>query len=291
MALRAWVAILGTVLAFAATAETAGEGGDPKRRLVEQKLKLVEMLVNSPAAKRVPAGKDGESSDLVLQGRQAVEAARKALNEERYDEAAKLLDEALKSASAASRKLSAEGPGFSDSAQRKTLQDLGEQVATYRASVVDLTRDGKVGAEAKGLLARIDNLSAESKQLADVGRLGDANKKLAEAYKLSVEEISRLRAGQEVVLTLKFDTPADEFAYEQKRFHSSEIMVDLMITEGRAEGDKRKLVDSFLGEGRKLKGQADARAETGQYEEAVGLMEKATVQLNRALQSMGVPIF
>jgi len=269
----------------------APAGDDPKRRLLEQKIKLMETLINSPAAKGAAYGREAESALLVEQGKASLDAARNALAENRFDDAAKLLDEALKSASSASRKLSTDGAGLSDSALRKSLADLGEQVATYRLSIVELTRDAKAGAAAKALLDRIDILSAEAKQLAAGGRLGEANKKLADAYKLAVEEISRLRAGQEVVLALKFDTPADEYAYEQKRFASSEIMVEMMIGEGRAEGDQRRLVDGFVGEGRRMKTQAESHAQGGRYREAVAAMEKASTQLNRALQSMGVPVF
>lgn len=270
---------------------SGADNPEPKRKLIEQKIRLLDMLVNSPAAKNAAAGRDPESASLLAKGRASFEAARQALANNQFDEAARLLDEALKSTAAASRKISADGSGLSESAQRKSLADMAEQVATYRAAVVDLTRDNKVAAEARQLLLQIDALSSESTQLADAGRLGDANKKRAAAYKLAVEEITRLRAGQEVILSLKFETPADEYAYEQKRFGSNLTLVDMMIAEGRAEGQKRKLVDDLVTEGHKLKGLAETEAHSGRHKEAVALMEKATVQLNRALQSMGVPVF
>ena len=92
-------------------------------------------------------------------------------------------------------------------------------------------------------------------------------------------------------MSLKFDTPADEYAYEQKRYGSSLIMIDMMIGEGRAEGQKRKLVDSFVTEGNRLRSLAEAEASSRHHKEAVVLMEKAGGQLNKALQSMGIPVF
>lgn len=287
-----WCMSLATaLLAGAVAAQTPSDGVDQKRRLVEQKIKLLEMLINSPAAKGAANGREGESATLLEKGRSSIDNARKALADGRFDEAAKLLDEALKSASSASRKISPGEGGLSDSAQRKSLQDLGEQVEMYRTSLNELAADRDKGAAARALLGRVDALRAESAQLADGGRLGDASRKMADAYKLAVEEMSRLRAGQEVVLSLKFDTPADEYAYEKKRFASNEIMVDMMIAEGRAEGDKRRLVDGFVDAGRQLGARADTRANAGQYPEAVKLMEQASIQLIRALQSMGVPVF
>lgn len=270
---------------------TAPDGPAQKRQLIEQKIRLLDTLVNSPAAKNAAAGSDPESAALIGKGRKSFEAARQAFADNRFDEASRLLDEALKSTSSASRKISPDGSGLSESAQRKSLADMAEQVASYRASVVELTRDGKVGASAKHLLGQIDALLSESKQLADAGRLGDANKKMASAYKLTVEEITKLRAGHEVVMSLKFNTPADEYIYEQKRYGSSLTMIDMMIGEGRADGQKRKLVDSFVAEGNRLRSLAEAEAGSQHHKEAVMLMEKAGGQLNKALQSMGIPVF
>jgi len=280
-------ALIATIVAAQAPADSA----EQKRRLIEQKIRLVEMLIKSPAARGAAQTGESESTALIEQGQRSLDEARKALTEERFDAATTLLDEALKSASTASRKLSATGGSLSESAQRKSLQDLADQVAMYRTSVTELTRDGQRAAEARDLLERIDALSGESQRLATGGRLGEANKKMAEAYRLAVEELTRLRAGQEVVLSLNFETPADEYAYEKKRYGSNEVMIEMMIGEGRAAGGRQQLVDGFVGEGRKLKAQADERAESGQYAEAVKLMEKASAQLTRALQAMGVPVF
>lgn len=290
MRIRWSVALFAALFSGIVAAQAPADNPEQKRRLIEQKIRLVEMLVKSPAAKGAAYGREAESAGLIEEGQRSIDEAKKALAEERFDDATKLLDAALKAATAASRKLSVGGEGLNESAQRKSFQDMGEQVAMYRSSIVDLARDDKSGA-AKALLARVDGLSAEAKQLLDSGRFGEANKKLADAYKHAVEELSRLRAGQEVILSLNFETPADEFAYEKKRFGSNEVMVEMMIGEGRAAGDKRRLVDTFVVEGRKLRDQAETQAMAGQYAEAVTSMEKASAQLIRALQSMGVPVF
>lgn len=141
-------------------AQTSGaDHAEQKRKLIEQKIRLIDMLVNSPAGRKAAAGQDADSAMLLEKGQQSLEAARRAFADSRLDEATRLLDDALKSASSSSRKMSANGGGLSESAQRKRLSDLTEQVATYRASVVDLTRDNKVAVEARQLLSRIDALS------------------------------------------------------------------------------------------------------------------------------------
>lgn len=269
-------------------AEDPGVDVEKSQRLAEQKLKLVEMLVNSPKAQAASESGDAETVALITHGRELLDQARQALASQHYDAAAKALDEALKNVSKANSRSSG---GLSDSVQKQRLQEMTEQVDTYRASLSELGKTKGNAAGVQATLQQVDALVAESRKLAAAGHLGEANKKMAEAYQLETGEISRLRAGQEVVLALKFDTPADEYAYEQKRFQSNEILVNMMINEGRAEGERRQMVDNFLKEAAKLKEEAAGFAQSKNHKEAVTAMEKAIGWLNRALQSMGVPVF
>lgn len=278
------------LLGLCCTVTLAQTDPEQKKRLVEQKLKLVEMLIHSPAAGNASVGREAEAPVLIERSKALVDKAKEALKASQFDAAAQSLDEALRNVAKANSKLTGED-GLSESAQKRQLADLEEQVGTYRTAIADLSRDSRVGAATQPLLARIDALADEGRKLAGAGHPGDASKKMAQAYKLAVEELSRLRAGQEVVMSLKFDTPADEFSYEQKRFQSNEILVGMMLAEGRGEGDKRPLVDGFVAEATKLRDQALLQAQSRQHKDAVATMEKAQIQLNRALQAMGVPVF
>lgn len=281
---RIGLGVLCACLAFACGAQEA----DPQKRLAEQKLKLVEMLVNSPAAQASAASSDGETAGLVAAGQGLLKDARAALSAQRFEEAAKLLDEALRNVSKANAR---NAGGLSDSVQKQRFKEMSEQVATYRVALSDVARDRQIGAQAQDVIRRMDVMADEGNKLSQAGRLGDANKKMAEAYKLAVEELSRLRAGQEVVMSLKFASPAEEYAYEQKRFQSNAILVNMMIGEGRAEGQKRALVDGFTQEAERLRDEAAGQVRAERHKEAVATMEKAYAQLNRALQTMGVPAF
>ena len=273
-------------LLLAASLAGAQEGTpDEQRRLVEQKMRLVEMLVNVQAAKSGTA----VATDRLEKGRKALSLAREAVSENRFDAAEQILDEALRSSSSGSRGVPQST--LSEDALRNAYQNLIEQVATYRASVEDVATDPKIGSAARVLLTRIDGKSAEARQHATAGRFEQANRLLGEAYQLAVSELSRLRSGDEIVHSLNFASPVEEYAYEIKRFESNQILVNMMIGEGKAEGEKRSMIDGFLAEARRLRGEADERSKTGRHKDAVNLMENASGQLNRALQLMGVPVF
>jgi len=279
--------LYGLLLSASVLAQAPAEP-EHQRRLAEQKLKLVEMLVNAPAARAAATSQNSEAAAAIERGRSLLGKAREALAAQRYPEAAGALDEALRSVSKANSRNSG---ALSESVQKQRLQDMGEQVATYRASLAETVKHPAKGLEAQAALERVDAMADEARRLAAAGRLGDANKKMAEAYKLAVEEISRLRAGETVTMALKFNSPAEEYAYEQKRVQSNEILVNMMIAEGKGGGERKAMVDGFVNEAARLKAEAAGLAGNNQHKEAVTAMEKAFTQLNRALQAMGVPAF
>ena len=284
---RLSASLCGLLLSMSVLAQSAADPDHP-RRLAEQKLKLVEMLVNAPAAKAAASSQNSEVAALIERGRSLLATAREALAAQRYGDASAALDDALRNVS---RVNSRNSGALSESAQRQRLQEMGEQVSTYRTSLNDMVKHPAKGLEAQAAVGRVDKVAEEANRLAAAGRLGDANKRMAEAYKLAVEEISRLRQGEVVTMALKFNSPAEEYAYEQKRVQSNEILVNMMIADGRGSGEKKAMVDGFVNEAARLKADAAALAGSNQHKEAVAAMEKAFTQLNRALQIMGVPAF
>lgn len=277
--------VLPFLLACAAANAQLAADADPRGRLMAQKLRLVESLVDSPvrhaASAREPGMPSGTPAAELLQ------RAREALAAARYEEAGLALDDALRNAVRAAARPSPAG-SRSPGAQQATYVGLLEQVATYRAALQDV--DGPAAGEARAATAHIDVLREEAAALADGRRPDEAGRKLAEAYRHAVETLSRLRAGQTVVLSLDFATPADEYDYECRRFDSSELLVGIMLAEGRA-GDRRALVDAFLREGRRLRSVAAAKAGDGDHRSAISAMEQAAAELSRALQAMGAPAF
>lgn len=276
-----------TLLAPVAHAQTSTETDDPRRRLIEQKIRLVESLMNTPAAVESARRSEPDTPAPLLLGKVFLERVRMALAANRMDEAAAALDEALRSAIKASNK---QAPGAQgDVEQRQAFKNLTEQVATFRAALDDLAKQGN--ADARVVVARIDALATEARHAAIAGQWPDANRKLTTAYQHAIESLSKLRAGQTVTLSLKFDTPAEEFDYERKRFQSTELLVGMMLADGRAAGERRNLVDTYLRDGRRLHGTAADQAGAADYKGAVATMESAIGHLNRALQLMGVPVF
>lgn len=175
---------------------------------------------------------------------------------------------------------------------REDLRSVIEQVASYRGGLKAMTSDDKLGARAKAAEAKIDALLNRSERLALTNRLSEALSVANEANRLIVDTIVKLRSGETVVVSLTFDSPMEEYAYEQRRFESNEVMVAMNVEEGRAVDPlKRKAVEDYLNDGRRLRVQAEKNAQIGKYAEAVRSMEAASGKLIKAMQAMGIAVF
>jgi hypothetical protein len=131
----------------------------------------------------------------------------------------------------------------------------------------------------------------EAEKLTAAGRHGDANKMLAEGYQLAVATITKLRDGDVVTIDLKFETPADEYNYEVKRYQSHQMLVDMMLADGHYSEATRNIIDYKIDESRQIKALAENQANVRDFPTAIKSMENATEQLVRALRIGGMSIF
>jgi hypothetical protein len=281
------------VWATGVTAQSvAGDGGAPQsQKLVEQKLRLVELLVASPAAKGGEHLGSQEALAVLDRRRQLLDQARRAMVRGEFDEAGRMLDEVLIRSSRPLAQPSAGGAGLNMIAQQTKLKNLSEQLASYRGTLQSLARAGRPNGDAQTLLTRTDALGKEAEALAAAGHLETANQRLSEAYRLVVQGLASLQAGQTMTLSLQFDTPEQEYAYEQRRFQSNEMLLRMTIDEGRPTAEQLRLVEGLAAEGRRLRDEAIESARAGDHRAAIVAMEKASTRLIRGLQAMGVPIF
>lgn len=284
--------LAGTLLAVAtAMAAEPPDGDNGRRQIAEQKLRLVETLLESPRLKQ--AGADAEAGAALARVRQLLDAARRSIAARDHERAAQALDEALRAASNASAGLQrkAGGAGLTDRVQHEQNAELREQLEGYRASLAETAKQPGARAPAAAALEQVDQLTAAAQQQLRADRQGEANRLLAEAYQIAVSALARLNEGRTIVLALKFETPADEYAYEQQRHRSHALLVNKLKSEDRALGAAREAVDCHLDAGRRLRERAESEAAKQDFGSAVKTMENATAELVRALSAMGLNMF
>ncbi|MBS1197896.1 MAG: hypothetical protein H6R18_1681 [Proteobacteria bacterium] len=267
-----------------ATTDAPASSLSKKMQLAEQKSKLVERLIGPLSDSQTP-----ENTILLANNRRLLEQARTAISRAQPDEAVEKLDEALRNLSRANANLSSEKNA--SERQKKQFEERAAQIESFRQSLQDMATSPQAANAIQQLTIQIDSLTEEGRKLMLSGRQEDAIKHMYAAYKLAIEEISRLREGQEVVVRLHFNSPREEFAYEQKRYYSNEILVDMMSGQDQLSPEIRKRVESLVKAAVDIKNGAASKAGAHDYPLAIQEMEKAILQLNRALQIMGMPVF
>lgn len=266
-----WISVSASVSVALALGDEAKSN---QQRLLEQKILLVErMLQSSPSSDA--SGKSGnpEVAELQAQARELVSIARASLEKGEMEAAREGVDEALKMISSASsiRK----NQRKSTLVQRDRYKDLSEGIASFRDTL---------GAD---LDEEVNALVADARAMAEADDYEGANRLLSRAYEETVSAVARVRDKQTVVYALNFETPADEYAYEVRRFNGNRMLVDLMLEKHKG-GAVSELVQKYLDDAEGARGIAEAEAEVGNYQEAVSTMEKAGQHLRRALSLLGV---
>ena len=258
------LAFIGILLVSMAAAETAAS-----RAVLEQKVKLLESYLASTTVARIEAAGDNEANAELQRARSIFAAARTALVDGDLERAAAGLDEALRTASAATA--GARSRPRRTAAQSKTeYEHLRGQILNYATALDRNPRPGEDKAGAERDRARLGQILDTASSHADAGRYDLARDALAEAYRLAVLAITAQRKGETTVFRLAFETPADEYSYERKRNDSYEMLVEITVGEKKSPpSDLTATVDRLVGESRQLRERATAAASAGDYPAAI----------------------
>lgn len=262
---------------------------EDQRRLIVQKLSLLQAYLKSGSIQR--ARQDGgiEAMALVTEAEAYLATARRSLDEDRLQDAGEALDKGLRSASMASAHMTR--PQRSAEQEKRQYDKLDRQIRSYLDAIGEALKDADPKSRPDEGLARVDKLITEAARLAGTGEYRNANKLLTEAYQLTVTMVAALRKGATLVSTLSFATPADELEYERRRNGSYEMLVGILLEERQGTANPlKRLADRYLSESRELRTQAERQAAAGDYRTAIRSMEEATGRLVRILQAGGLPV-
>jgi len=140
------------------------------------------------------------------------------------------------------------------------------------------------------LLSMISADTAAASSLFAMDDVLQARTHLDRAYeevKLSVEH---LRAGETLLRELKFDTPEDEYIYELDRNDTHHMLLTVLLEEKMKDERTKKQVAPFLESADGLREEAKKLASEGDFVEAIGVMERSTKEVVKAIRGAGVYI-
>jgi len=262
---------------------------NPANNIVMQKLMMLESLLASQKIKGLRESGSDDAKGRLTKAESLKAQALSDLAAGRIEDAEKAVNESLRTASTLYLAIKIEAEQNAAALQSKN-EELEQQVRSYISAISDAQKLRGKSEPEPGLLKVIEML-VEAKNYDLAGNYSKANRILAQSYRLAIVTLSELRAGETVVLALKFDSPADEYAYELKRHHSHQMLIEMVTQEGKLESRNREDFDKYIRSSRELHFQGENEARSGRYTEAIKSMESATTQLVRALQLTGMAVF
>ncbi len=273
----------------AVTATVATQKAQVSKAKVEQKLMFADMMISGKGAKRVLASDNGEAKRLLASAKKDLAASRERLLAGALPEALALADQVVKGVGAASKMVPSED-AVTQLSQRhdELLHEIEDFEASYDSNYVRMAKAGSLPKDIGYDKTRVASLKGEAQSLASKGNYAKANAKLEQAQAIVTQGLHKMLDSKTLVYELKFDTPADEYEYELKRFGGYEELIPVAVEMKKPAAGALKLMDSFLDKARKRRDEAKEKAAEGDYGAAVGMLQQATKTVRRALRMVGV---
>lgn len=256
---------------------------------VKQKLMFAEMMAGAQGAKRVLSSQNDEAKQMVVGAKQLVKDARTKSMVGALPEALDMANQALKMLSEATRLV----PGEEELAElaenyKNMLAEIQDYQKSYRNNVKSLEKKDGLDASIKYDEKKFAQTLAAAASFAQQKNYVHANKLLEQAQTTVTVALHKMLDSKTLVYDLKFETAADEYEYEVKRFMSYEELIPIAIEAKKPAAGAVKLMESFLVKARKRRDEAQGKADAGDYPSAIGMMLQATKTVRRALRMVGV---
>jgi flagellin-specific chaperone FliS len=255
----------------------------------KQKVMFAEMFIaSSPAAKRIDASGHDEAKQLLGEARAKLANAKKALAAGKDAQAISIVDDALRSMSAASQLVPSEAKLSELRAQfDELLKGAHTYEKSYRRNLKLMQKKGK-----KKLpdldIDQISKMIVDAEKLADNNQFEEANNQLSKVQRSITGALTELLADETMDYTLTFDNPKEEYEYELSRYKSYEELVPIAIEQKNPQKQTRALMEQFVEKAKSTYALSGPKAKEGDYKTAIQMLQGATSHMQRALRIVGV---
>ena len=252
---------------------------EKQQKVLQQKLFLLNNMINKGSASRKIRESGNDEAIQLLRKAEALYAlANESIQEGKTEDAGQIINDAIRSLSAASSK--AKGEKGSTAAERSRYKELLSNIESLQDSVEnDLTSNVD--------LDPVIKLKKQAKNLTGGDNYKQAIKKLNSAYQYIVTEISGNVQNSTVVYSLDFKNSQEEYEYEYRRYEGNRDLVSRMLLEYE-DSPTRKLIVRYTEQADNTMKKAEALANDTNHDEAIHLMEKANRELSRSLGMLGL---
>lgn len=268
---------------------TAVNAEPPAKTDVSARLVYVERLLSeSSAARKIDDSGNPEAVELKAEARshfdnarQLAEAGDAVAAEAELGESIRLLTMAAKAA---------HGDEKVSQKQNDDYQSRRESVTALATAHDRIAKEKGLKDMNRALQSKVeDDLAAADAMLA-AGQGDEARAALDATYESVKASLEGLRGGDTLVRELKFETKADEYAYELDRNDTHMMLIEVLLAEKMESSPMRATAEKLISDAESLRSEAEKEADGGRFDEAIELLEQSTKELIRAIRSAGIYI-
>jgi len=251
-------------------------------RQAEQKLVLLQRMVGSGGpAQRVDEGDNEEAKQVLGQARRDAEQASLVLDEGCGAEAVSLATSGLSHASRAfalAKNRSDESAGV--------YREVHGRTTSFLESLVAQPPDvrGIGDADISGMRRQIDR----AEELAVGGDYAAATRLLQPVVDRLQRRLVAIYDEKTVYYEKTFDGPADEYAYLAQQYQGYQMVLDRFAGSREPPHSAKKMYDDLLMSASNLASAAEGHAQASDWDTALGEMQQAVTQCERAMRLIGI---
>jgi len=282
-AITAQLLLLTCIASSVATAaECVADSDQAQLGPAQQKIALLQRMADdSEPARRVLSSNDPIAMGALEAAKESAVAAEQALDSGCFQQAADLADGGLKAATKAFGAVSPAKPN-----SRAHYDELHSRTVSFMESLAEQPADKQALGEDDFIGMQRQVGRAES--LAISGKYEEAAQLLLPVADRLQRRLIEILDQQTVVYEKNFAGPRDEYSYLLEQVRGYELLVRQVLEQRQPSYSSRRSFEDSSAQAIQLKEQAEALAATGQWPEALPLMEKAVLQYERVIRALGI---
>lgn len=280
-------------VALAQTPAPQGAGGVPAG-LVQKQAFARSLVEDAAVAERIKASQDTEALRLFALAKENYASAIASVKGGDYANAEQQFNDAM-SAMGKARRLAPDAAALAAKQRAEyaeKLQSVEGLEKSYRGYLKNAGRKpGAAGSETdESASLGISRLLEAAKRHAAENRPGDALRALDKAEQVMLSALNRVLGSTTLDYAMKFETPAEEFAFELERNRSYVELVPVAIAEYKPKEESRQIIEVLVNQSREAVEQARGYAAQKDYQRALASVRSGTEYLMNALGVAGLVV-
>lgn len=264
-------------------------GTDVTQADVNQKIMFANMLMSSKNTKSIANSNISEAVDLYKKAEKALETAKSQMKAGENSRAYKSAESAIVLLKKSSKLVPNESQlAHLKERNKELLVSIKDFEASHKENFERMAKTQGKDAAIDYDRKKVEQLKVNAAESASKGDYGRANKDLEQAQHMITAAIHKMLNNQTIVYDLKFENAEEEYEYELKRFEGYAELVPIAVEQKKPAEGAKKLMESFVEKGKKLRDRAIQKAKEGDFPTAIAMLQDATKDVRRGLRMVGV---